>query len=229
MDEEEIKMDMARKKLEKYAEPICKTVDETPLPPLRRINHKIPIIDDKKQYSWRASKCPEPLRPLWTQKRDSYINSGRWKVATGSNAIPMIMLRKPTKDPKDVRLRTVLDCRERNANCRKLTSPLPDIEEILRVVSKHPYVSLIDGKDAYEQIRVDPDDVSKTVFNTPDGTMVSLVMQQGDCNAGATYQTLMNSIFSDYIGVFIYIYLDDMAIFSLTLDDHIKHCKLVID
>ena len=59
--------------------------------------------------------------------------------------------------------------------------------------------------------------------------MVLLVMQQGDCNAGATYQTLMNSIFSDYIGVFIYIYLDDMAIFSLTLDDHIKHCKLVID
>ena len=52
MDEEEIKMDMARKKLEKYAEPICKTVDETPLPPLRHINHKIPIIDDKKQYSW---------------------------------------------------------------------------------------------------------------------------------------------------------------------------------
>ena len=30
MDEEEIKMDMARKKLEKYAEPICKTVGETP-------------------------------------------------------------------------------------------------------------------------------------------------------------------------------------------------------
>ena len=52
MDEEEIKMDMARKKLEKYAELICKTVDETPLSPLRCINHKIPIIDDKKQYSW---------------------------------------------------------------------------------------------------------------------------------------------------------------------------------
>ena len=41
MDEEEIRMDDARKKLEKYAEPICKTVDEIPLPPLRHINHKI--------------------------------------------------------------------------------------------------------------------------------------------------------------------------------------------
>ena len=110
-----------------------------------------------------------------------------------------------------------------------MTSPLPDIEEILRVISKHPYVSLIDGKDAYEQIRVKSADIHKMIFNTPDGTMVSLVMQQGDCNARATYQTLMNSIFSDYIGVFIYIYLDDMAIFSLTMEDHITHCKLIID
>ena len=110
-----------------------------------------------------------------------------------------------------------------------MTSPLPDIEEILRVVSKHPFVSLIDGKDAYEQIRVDLADVYKTIFNTPDGTMVSLVMQQGDCNAGATYQTLMNLIFSDYIGVFLFVYLDDMVVFSLSIEDHIKHCKLVID
>ena len=93
-------------------------------------------------------------------------------MATGANAIPMIMLRKPSKDPKEIKLQTVLDCRERNANCRKLTSPLPDIEEILRVISKHPYVSLIDGKDTYKQIRVDPEDVSKTVFNTPDGMIV---------------------------------------------------------
>ena len=123
-------------------------------------------------------------------------------MATGANAIPMIILHKPSKVSKEIKLRTVLDCREWNSNCKKMTSPLPDIEEILRVVSKHPYVSLIDGKDAYEQIRVEPSDVHKTIFNTPDSTMVSLVMQQGDCNAGATYQTLMNSIFSDYIGVF---------------------------
>ena len=60
MDEEEIKMDMARKKLEKYAEPICKTVDETPLPPLRRINHKIPIIDNKKNTLGKHQNAPNP-------------------------------------------------------------------------------------------------------------------------------------------------------------------------
>ena len=81
-------------------------------------------------------------------------------------------------DPRDVHLRTVLDCREHNANTRKLTSPLPDIDEILRVISKYLYISVIDGKDAYEQICIEPSDVHKTIFNMPDSTMVSLVMQQ---------------------------------------------------
>jgi hypothetical protein len=126
-------------------------------------------------------------------------------------------------------LRTVFDKREQNANTHKLASPLPDIEQILREVSRHKYRSLIDGKDAYEQIRVVPEHVSRTIFTTPDGTMVSLVMQQGDCNAGATYQTLMNHIFGPYLGVFVYVYLDDIIIFSDTIKEHLKHLRIVFD
>ena len=87
----------------------------------------------------------------------------------------------------------MFDKREQNANTHKLASPLPDIEEILREVSRHKYWSIIDGKDAYEQIRVIPDHVPRTLFTTPDGTMVSLVMQQGDSNAGATYQRMIQT------------------------------------
>lgn len=46
-----------------------------------------------------------------------------------------------------------------------------------------------------------------------EGTMISHVVQQGDCNAGATYQSLMNHIFAPYIGVFMHVYLDDIVIF----------------
>ena len=54
-------------------------------------------------------------------------------------------------------------------------------------------------------------------------------MQQGNCNAGATYQTLMNHIFASYIGVFMYVYLDDVIIFSDLIEDHLKHVKTVFD
>jgi len=96
-------------------------------------------------------------------------------------------------------------------------------------VSAHPYRLLIDGKDAYEQIRVAPDHVLAHCFTTPDGTMVSNVMQQGDCNSGATYQALMNHLFSPYIGVFMDVYLDDIVIYSDTPEEHVRHVKLVVD
>lgn len=45
-----------------------------------------------------------------------------------------------------------------------------DIEAILRNVTRHRYRSLIDGVDAFEQIRIIPEHVSRTAFTTPDGT-----------------------------------------------------------
>lgn len=222
------KISTMRDELKAYASGICKDAADTPLPPLRAINHVIPLNDQHRVYSWRPSKCPEQLKPLWRTKRDDYLKTGRWEFRSGTNAVPMMMLKKPTKDGI-LRLRTVCDTRERNQNSRRLASPLPDIEAILRNVVSKPYRSLLDGKDAYEQIRIDPKDVDKSLFATPDGTMVSLVMQIGDCNASATYQSIMNYIFSDFLGVFMDVYLDDICVYSDTPEDHVVHVKKVID
>lgn len=62
-----------RKELIDYAKDICKEVIETPLPPLRMINHVIPLIDKDQVYAWCQSKCPEAMHPLWCAKWDNYI------------------------------------------------------------------------------------------------------------------------------------------------------------
>lgn len=111
----------------------------------------------------------------------------------------------------------------------KVTSPLPDMERILRRIAHKSFRSLLDEKNAYECIRVHPDHVDRTAMTTPDGNMVSLVLQQGDCNAVATYQTLMNHLFGSYIGVFMDVYLDDILIYSDSLREHIRHIRLIID
>ncbi|KAF8695684.1 hypothetical protein RHS03_07957, partial [Rhizoctonia solani] len=221
-------LEALREEMRKKAEDLCKTAGETSLPPMRVINHRIPIIDESKQYSRRGSRVAEALRPLWIEKHRSYTNTGRWRHSTGTNATPMLCIPKRNKDGKTA-LRTVFDLRERNANTRKLSSPLPEIDDILNDVLRHPYRSLLDGKDAYEQIRVEPDDVKHTVFVSPSGTMESMVMQQGNCNAGATYQTLMQAIFGKYVGKFMHVYLDDIAIFSDTIHEHVEHIEKVLD
>lgn len=218
-------VERARDELRRYAKPLCLTADETPFPPLRAINHTIPLIDENKVYPWRPAKCPEALREQWTAKRNAYLKSGRWKVTNVGNACPMLLIYKPgTK-----LLRTVFDLRERNKNTRKMATPMPDIEGILRRVACRRYRSTMDGKDAYEQIRIVPEHVGRSTMTTPNGNMVSLVMQQGDCNAPATYQALMNHIFGAHLGQFVDVYLDDVIIYSDTLADHVRHVKGIID
>jgi Reverse transcriptase (RNA-dependent DNA polymerase) len=62
----------------------------------------------------------------------------------------------------------------------------------------------------------------------PDGNMVSLVMQMGECNALATYQALINHLFSSFIGTFMNVYLDNIIIHSDTLEEHVTHVKNVL-
>ncbi|KIY60906.1 hypothetical protein CYLTODRAFT_323038, partial [Cylindrobasidium torrendii FP15055 ss-10] len=66
-----------------------------PLPPLRDINHSIPLIDESKQYRWRPSKCPEPLQAQWIEKRNDYLATGRWRMSTARNTVPMLAVFKP--------------------------------------------------------------------------------------------------------------------------------------
>ena len=224
---EEQTIENARDELRRYTEPLCKEMSETDLPPLRAINHTIPLIDEKKTYPWRPSRCPEAFRAQWAEKRVAYIKSGRWSVTSAGNTVPMMFVHKPGTNPP--LLRVVVDLRERNKNTYKATSPLPDIDGMLRRTASKPYRTTLDLKDAYEQIRIIPEHVGRSAVTTPDGNMVSLVIQQGDCNAPATYQALMNFLFSSFIGRFVDIYLDDIVIYSDTLEEHVKHVKLIVD
>ena len=83
--------------------------------------------------------------------------------------------------------------------------------------------------DAYEQIRVEPEDVDKTAFATVYGTFISHTMQQGDCNAPATFQRIMTMVFREYIGRFVHVYLDDIFVFSSSIEEHETHLRLVSD
>ena len=214
-----------RDQLMEEARPLCSQAGATALPPFRAINHSIPLIDGTKIYPWRPSRCPEALRPLWVEKKNTYLKSGCWEMSAARNTCLMLLLPKPGNPP---RLRVVVDLRERNKNTRKLSSPMPDMDGILRRVAGKKYRSIIDGQDAYEQIRIIPEHVPRTAVTTPDGNMVSLVVQQGDCNAPATHQVLMNYLFSEYIGVFMDVYLGDIIIYSDTLEEHVEHVKKIL-
>jgi hypothetical protein len=63
-----------RRKIQLEVVDLCQDPTQTALRPLCAANHIIPIIDPKKVYSWRPSKCPEALKPTWQTKEEVYLN-----------------------------------------------------------------------------------------------------------------------------------------------------------
>jgi hypothetical protein len=106
----------------------------------------------------------------------------------------------------------VIDAWQQNENMVKDVTPLPDQDMICEDVARAKFRSKIDLSDAYEQVCIELEDVDKTAFMTISGTYVSMVRQQGDCNAPATFQQLMTVIFQDIIGKFMHIYLHHIRV-----------------
>ena len=126
-------------------------------------------------------------------------------------------------------IRTVFDLRPRNDNTVKDVTPFPDQDTIRNDIARARCKSKADLSNAYEQVRNEPDHVDRTAFATINGTYVSEVMQQGDCNAPSTFQRLMTHIFRDYIGRFVHVYLDDIYIYSDSKEEHMEHIRLVLE
>ncbi len=194
------------------------------LPPFRVVNHTIPLIDEHKRYVYRLPKCPEALKAKLIEKIERYTAAGWWMPAQVDQAAPLMCIYK-----KDGGLRTVVDLRLRNENTVKDVTPFPDQDQIRHDVARAKYRSKFDMSDAYEQTRIEEQDVWKTSFATVYGTFLSNVTQQGDCNAPSTFQRLMTRIFREKIGVFIHVYLDDIFVYSDTVEDHVKHVRWCLD
>jgi hypothetical protein len=78
------------------------------------------------------------------------------------------------------------------------------------------------------QVRVRKQDIHKTAFQTHNGMMEWVAMPFGMRNAPATFQRMINDILRDFLYKFDTIYLDDVSVFSRTMEEHLKHLRLVL-
>ena len=99
--------------------------------------------------------------------------------------------------------RVYIDYRKLNDATRKDHFPLPFINQMIEKLSGHEYYYFLYGYSTYNQIPVAPEDQEKTTFTCPYGIFAYKRMPFGLCNAPATFQRCMMSIFSDMAKNFI--------------------------
>ncbi|KAJ1041364.1 hypothetical protein NDA10_007969 [Ustilago hordei] len=145
---------------------------------------------------------------------------------------------RPSKSPaqspvlfvpkKDGGLRLCVDYRGLNEITVKNRAPLPLIEEQLFLHRKARIYTKLDLRAAYNLIWIAKGDEWKTAFGTQLGLYEYLVMPFGLANAPAHFQSFINDIFRDIIGIYVVVYLDDFLIFSDTEEAHVKHVTEVL-
>jgi hypothetical protein len=124
--------------------------------------------------------------------------------------------------------RMCIDYKKLNTATRKDHFPLPFIDQVLKRVAGHSFYCFLDGYFRYYQIEIDLEDQDKTTFTCPFGTYAFCRMPFGLCNAPATFQRCMMSIFSDMVGEIMEVFMDDLSVFGNTFDDCLDNLGKVL-
>jgi hypothetical protein len=124
--------------------------------------------------------------------------------------------------------RMCIDYRKLNSMTRKDHFPLPFMDQILERVAGHEFYCFLDGYSGYNQIEIALEDQEKTTFTCPFGTFAYRRMPFGLCNAPATFQRCMLSIFSDMVERFLEIFMDDFSVFGDSFDDCLTNLEKVL-
>ena len=124
--------------------------------------------------------------------------------------------------------RVCIDYRKLNTTTRKDHFPLPFIDQMLDRLARHLHLCFLDGYSGYYQIAIAPEDQEKTTFTCPIGTFAFRRMSFGLCNAPATFQRCMMSIFSDLTEEVMEIFMDDFTMYESSFENCLHNLGTVL-
>ena len=180
------------------------------------VTHKIGLKDGAVPYS-------RPLRRMSTQELDElkkqiqeYLDSGRLRPSESPWGTNVIFAKK-----KDGSLRFCVDYRGLNDATVRNSYPLPHTDDLFDRLQGARYYSKIDLRTGFYQILLADADREKTAFRTRYGHFEWTVLPMGLTNAPATFQHMMNSTFRDMLDRCVLVFLDDIVVYSSTLEQHL--------
>ena len=193
--------------------------------------HRIRLKDPTKVNNGKGYAAPKKYQESWKKLLDEHLQSGHIQPSTSEYASPAFCVPKYTAGVPDLTIppHWVNDYCALNSNTVRDSFPLPRIDDILADCGKGKIFGKMDMTNSFFQTRMHPDDIHLTAVQTPWGLYEWTVMPQGGCNAPATHQCWMTNALRQHIGKICHVYLNDIIIWSQTIEEHTQNCELILD
>ena len=124
-------------------------------------------------------------------------------------------------------MRLCIDYRELNRVTVRNKYPFPHVDDLFDQLQGAQVFSKIDLHSGYRQLKIKGEDIPKTAFRTRYGHYEFLVMTFGLTNTPAAFMDLMNRVFHEYLNRFVIVFIDDILIFSKSMEEHEEHLRIV--
>src|SRR5258707_13514234 len=163
------------------------------------------------------SLSPPELVALW-EFLEEHTRSGFICPSKSQWGSPILFIKK-----KDGSLHLCVDFCTLNRVTEKDCYPLPLILDLLMSPTPTRIYSKIDLKHAYHLVCIAKGDEPKTAFHTHYSSYEWQVMPFGLSNAPVAFQRFINEVLGDLMDVCMGGYLDDILVYSDSLEDHRNH------
>lgn len=191
-----------------------------------QIKHYINTVDDIPIYT-RSYRYPEIHKEEVRTQISKMLEQGivRHSYSPWSSPIWIVPKKKDASGAQKWRL--VVDYRKLNEKTIDDRYPLPNINEILDRLGRSMYFTTMDLASGFNQIEVNDTDISKTAFSVDNGHYEYVRMPFGLKNAPSTFQRVMDNVLREFQGKFCFVYMDDIIVFSTSLQEHIEHISKI--
>ncbi|KAL3968321.1 potassium voltage-gated channel Eag-related subfamily H member 3 [Sarotherodon galilaeus] len=193
------------------------------LPPHRPYDCGIDLLPGAPLPTSRLYSISKPERESMERYITDSLAAGIIRPSTSPLGAGFFFVEK-----KDKTLRPCIDYRGLNKITIKNKYPLPLLASAFELLQGATHFTKLDLRNAYHLVRIREGDEWKTAFNTHLGHFEYLVMPFGLTNAPAVFQGLVNDVLRDFLNHFVFVYLDDILIFSRSRAEHVKHVRLVL-
>ena len=190
------------------------------------VKHNIPTTDNVPVYT-RCFRHPPAIQKEISAQIQKLLQNEIIRPSVSPYSSPVWIVPKKIDASGKRKYRMVIDYRNLNFKTTEDKYPLPRIDEILDNLGRCTYFSCLDLAQGFHQIPMSEESISKTAFSVPNGHFEYVRMPFGLKNAPATFQRMMDEILKSHLYKRCFVYMDNVMVFSRSLQEHINDLKLI--